>query len=42
VPLWCNWFGPLFSTRLKRRHPGFGDTSFIDQDAELVDYLDYH
>lgn len=31
VRLWCNKFGPLFSMRLKRRHPGFGDTFFIDE-----------
>ena len=31
VRLWCNKFGPLFSKRLKRRHPGFGDTFFIDE-----------
>jgi putative transposase len=31
VRLWCNKFGPLFTRRLKRRHPGFGDTFFIDE-----------
>jgi putative transposase len=31
VRLWCNKFGPLFSKRLKRNHPGFGDTFFIDE-----------
>jgi putative transposase len=31
VRLWCNKFGPLFSKRIKRRHPGFGDTFFIDE-----------
>jgi putative transposase len=31
VRLWCNKFGSLFSKRLKRRHPGFGDTFFIDE-----------
>jgi len=31
VRLWCNKFGPLFSKRLKHRHPGFGDTFFIDE-----------
>jgi putative transposase len=31
VRLWCNKFGPLFSRRLKRRRPGFGDTFFIDE-----------
>jgi len=31
VRLWCNKFGPLFSKRLKRKHPGFGDTFFVDE-----------
>jgi putative transposase len=31
LSLWCNKFGPLFTRRLKRRHPGFGDTFFIDE-----------
>jgi hypothetical protein len=31
IRLWCNKFGPLFSKRLKRRHPGFGETFFIDE-----------
>jgi hypothetical protein len=31
VRLWRNKFGPLFSKRLKRRHPRFGDTFFIDE-----------
>ena len=31
VRLWCNKFGPLFSKRLRRQHPGFGDTFFIDE-----------
>jgi putative transposase len=31
VRLWCNKFGPLFSKRIRRRHPGFGDTFFIDE-----------
>jgi len=29
--LWCNKFGPHFSRRLRRKHPGFGDTFFIDE-----------
>ncbi len=33
VRLWCNKFGPLFSKRLRRRHPRFGDTFFIDGDS---------
>ena len=31
VRLWCNKFVPPFSKRLKRRHPRFGDTFFIDE-----------
>jgi len=31
VQLWCNKFGPPFSKRLKRRHPGFGDSLFVDK-----------
>ena len=31
VRLWCNKFGPLFSKRRKRKHPGFGDTYVIDE-----------
>jgi len=31
VRLRCNKFGPLLSQRLERRHPGFGDTFFIDE-----------
>jgi putative transposase len=31
VQLSCSKSGPLFSKRLKRRHPGFGDTFFIDE-----------
>jgi len=31
VRLWCNKFGPLFSKRLKRKHPGFGNTFFVDE-----------
>jgi len=31
VRLWCNKFDSLFSKRLKRRHPGFSDTFFMDE-----------
>ncbi len=31
IRLWCNKFGPEFAKRLKRRHQGFGDTSYIDE-----------
>jgi putative transposase len=28
IRLWCNEFGPLYAQRLRRRHPGYGDTFF--------------
>jgi putative transposase len=31
IRLWCNKFGSKFSTRLRRRHQGYGDTFFIDE-----------
>ena len=31
IRLWCNNFGPLYARRLRRRHPGYGDTFFIDE-----------
>ncbi len=31
VRLWCYKFGPEYSRKLKRKHPGFGDTFYIDE-----------
>jgi len=31
IRLWCNKFGPQFARRLRRKHPGYGDTLFIDE-----------
>ncbi len=31
IRLWINKFGPEFTRRLRRRHPGFGDTYFLDE-----------
>ncbi len=31
IRLWINIFGPEFTRRLRRRHPGFGDTYFLDE-----------
>ena len=31
IRLWCNKFGPKYANRLKKRHPGFGDTFYIDE-----------
>ena len=29
--MWCNKFGPQYARRLKHRHPGYGDTFYIDE-----------
>ena len=39
IRLWCNKFGPIFARRLKRKHQGYGDTFYVDQDGEVVDVL---
>ena len=31
IRLWCIKFGTQYARRLKRRHPGYGDTFFIDE-----------
>ena len=31
IRLWVNKFGSKFARRLKQRHPGFGDTYFLDE-----------
>jgi putative transposase len=31
IRLWCNKFGSKYANRLKRKHRGYGDTSFIDE-----------
>ena len=31
IRLWCIKFGAIYSRRLKRRHRGYGDTSYIDE-----------
>jgi putative transposase len=31
IRLWVTKFGPKFAHRMKRRHPGFGDTYFLDE-----------
>ena len=31
IRLWCIKFGPAFARKLRRRHPGFGDTFYIDE-----------
>jgi putative transposase len=28
---WCNKFGSIYTRRLKRRHPGFGDILYLDE-----------
>jgi putative transposase len=31
IRLWCNKFGSKYSTRLRKKHRGYGDTFFIDE-----------
>ena len=31
IRLWVNKFGPKYTQRLRRKHPGFGDTYFLDE-----------
>ena len=31
IRLWCIKFGPKYARRLRRRHPGYGDSFFIDE-----------
>ena len=31
IRLWCIKFGALYARRLKRKHPGYGDTFYIDE-----------
>jgi putative transposase len=37
IRLWCNWFGPKFATRLRRKHRGYSDTFFIDEVFVKID-----
>jgi len=37
IRLWCNWFGPKYAARLKRKHRGYGDTFFIDEVFVKID-----
>ena len=42
VRMWCNKFGPKYARRLKRRHQGFGDTSFIDEVFVKIDGIQHY
>jgi len=37
IRLWINKFGPEFTRRLRRKHPGFGDTYFLDEVFVKID-----
>jgi putative transposase len=37
IRLWCNKFGSQYAIRLKHRHPGFGDTFYIDEVFVKID-----
>ena len=36
IRLWCNKFGSTYARRLKRKHQGYGDTFFIDDDEVFI------
>ena len=42
IRLWINKFGPEFTRRLRRRHPGFGDTYFLDEVFVKIDGKQYY
>jgi len=31
IRAWCQKFGPKYARRLRRRHPGYGDTIYVDE-----------
>jgi len=31
IRTWCQKFGPKYARRLRRRHPGYGDTIYVDE-----------
>ena len=31
IRLWCYKFGSIYTQRLRRKHPGYGDTFFINE-----------
>jgi len=37
IRLWCNKFGSEYARRLKRQHPGYGDTFFINEVFVRID-----
>ena len=42
IRLWCNKFGPHYAKRLKRRHQGYGDTLFLDEDFVKIQGQQYY
>jgi putative transposase len=32
IRLWCTKFGTVYARRLKRKHRGYGDTFYIDEE----------
>ena len=36
IRLWCIKFGAVYARRLKRKHRGYGDTFFIDEEGVAV------
>ena len=42
IRLWCIKFGPEIARRLRRKHPGYGDTFFIDEVFVKIRGMQYH
>jgi len=42
IRLWCNRFGPKYTTRLKRKYRGYGDTFFIDEVFIKIDGIQHY
>ncbi len=42
IRLRCNKFGPQYARRLKRHHPGFGDTFYMDDVFVKIDGIQHY
>lgn len=34
---WCIKFGSTYAKRIRRRHQGYGDTFYLDEDGAVID-----
>ena len=42
IRLWCIKFGALYARRLKRKHPGYGDTFYMDEVFVMISGKQYY